>query len=332
MIVQPGETISSLAKKYGVSEDDIFRANPQIGTEPWEGMDIKIPGQSGNLNQTLSSTNKTLPPSTPGNHLNLFANVLGQAVNRAAALSNQQGMNIVKNRTQGLNMPGSSLSQIMDMVNKQATSGFQNVYESTLAFMKDKYQQSRDLLNQIISEKALPQFTDNQIKDFAQQNGYNANYLLALKQRQTEEMAGKTISKRANREADINNFLVSNLGKDNFISADTYSKAYHQWYSEGGSLSDFQKLFPVDTWLRPQEQTKLPSSLRPTPSSLKELPADAQNQIAILQDLIYKYNTDDNYNVTSTDPLTGKPVLITPDYIKSAFPEWVRYLNFEKGK
>lgn len=55
--VQKGETISSIAKRYGITEGELLRVNPGIGKNPPENTVIVVPERKGILKQTKETSN-----------------------------------------------------------------------------------------------------------------------------------------------------------------------------------------------------------------------------------------------------------------------------------
>ncbi|MDE7406794.1 MAG: LysM peptidoglycan-binding domain-containing protein [Muribaculaceae bacterium] len=64
--VQTGETLSSIARDYGVDAQSILVANPELNQQFYAGMEIEIPLNSGQttVNQTSTSTTTTATQST----------------------------------------------------------------------------------------------------------------------------------------------------------------------------------------------------------------------------------------------------------------------------
>ena len=59
----------------------------------------------------------------------------------------------------------------------------------------------------------------------------------------------------------IGNFIVSKMGGDGFISAETYVEAQRGWIGLGGSVADFRAAFPPETVMGSWELPNLPSSI-----------------------------------------------------------------------
>ncbi|MCM1225620.1 MAG: LysM peptidoglycan-binding domain-containing protein, partial [Lachnospiraceae bacterium] len=66
-VVEPGETLKSIAQKYGVTEAKIIELNPDAAQFIYVGMELNIPANAA-VTQSSASTSST---SAPENHSNL---------------------------------------------------------------------------------------------------------------------------------------------------------------------------------------------------------------------------------------------------------------------
>ena len=196
MIITKQDTLQTLAKKYGTTTDAILKANPTIGTTPWVGMDVNIPGAS-TLEKTLpkvgdesSGTGQGLPNvQGQGGSLSAFSSIMKEVMNKAAGKARDKGLNVMQDRMAGLRMPGASLGSIMDVVEGQTTKGFKDIYTSTINYMSEQKEKNWNQLQLVISEDALPQFSDEDIKEFATINDMDPAYLMGVKLAQKAKLA-----------------------------------------------------------------------------------------------------------------------------------------------
>lgn len=66
-IVQPGDTLTSIARRFGTTVAAIVAANPQISNPDfiYVGQPVTIPGQAGNEGRTVTIAPTSGPPGTP---------------------------------------------------------------------------------------------------------------------------------------------------------------------------------------------------------------------------------------------------------------------------
>ena len=61
-------------------------------------------------------------------------------------------------------------------------------------------------------------------------------------------------------------YLQDNVGDDGKVSAATYQEAIKRYIARGGTVTDFNVSFPVESYLTPEEIKNLPSNLKPKTS------------------------------------------------------------------
>mgnify|MGYP005942743725 CR=1 FL=1 len=94
--VNRGETLSSIAQKYGVSEEKIIKANPQAAQFIYVGLELTIPTSSAPTSSPIPSTsvkpitesseNKASKPASASNSDDVYTPVLSQSDNKFSQL------------------------------------------------------------------------------------------------------------------------------------------------------------------------------------------------------------------------------------------------------
>lgn len=121
--------------------------------------------------------------------------------------------------------PG-TLESITNFVKGEIGSGAKGMYESTINLLEEQQKQAGEQVDRLINEKALPEFSDVDIKQIAQQAGVDESYLLAIKKSQ----------EKGGTDEDKFGELTSSRQSDavqNFLKLDQNTrKAIYYWFNK----------------------------------------------------------------------------------------------------
>jgi len=199
-VVKSGDTLSAIARKLGVSIDKIsgYRSGDPNLIYPGETLTIGE-APAGSLKGTMTGTEETgggvdvtKPkelPTIPADNLSVFSDLLKRVSERygreGMATGMKAGMGALGVAPEQIS--GKGLAGIVDFVKEQATPEIADIYKSTVDLLESSRQSAEKQLTLLISQKALPNLSDEQLANLSGMSGVDFEYLAGIKATQEAE-------------------------------------------------------------------------------------------------------------------------------------------------
>lgn len=97
--IEKGETVESIAQKYGVTVDDIKKANPNAGNYFYVGMSLKIPRK---VSEEATTEGNTAIESTPVLHEKENTEIAGKSLDSNPLIHHTENVDVSKNNNNSI--------------------------------------------------------------------------------------------------------------------------------------------------------------------------------------------------------------------------------------
>lgn len=158
-------------------------ANPTATPEAKAEARTKLGLPSSDLTGTMTQE-RTLPQTSQGN-LSVFGSLIKMVSEKAGQEAKASGM--LATGVDPSSVSGGTLGGIVDYINKQKTTGIEDIYKTTTKFLLDTQNNAKDQLKTLIDSGAIANITDQALSKLASTSGIDYDTLVSIKKSKKTE-------------------------------------------------------------------------------------------------------------------------------------------------